>query len=413
MQNKAMQPLKIILHDYAGHAFTAELSRTLAQRGHTVVHAYFAGDPGPKGDLTVKPGDAPSLSFAPIDIDAPYTKANLVRRRFLDLRYGKIAAALIEREKPDVVISANTPTEAQEAILAGAKRIGAKFIYWCQDYYSVAVSKVLSRKFGPAGAAVGGYYTALERRQMRASDAVVLITESFAPLARSWRVPEERLHVMPNWAAIAHIPLLPKDNAWAREHGLVDKNVLLYSGTIGFKHNPEMLVQLAAARQSDPANRVVVVAAGVGYAHLEARKQALKLDNLLLLGLQPIERFAEVLATGDVLAAVIERDAGAFSVPSKVLSYLCAARPVLLSAPTDNLAAKIVRETGAGAVVDPDDEAAWLAAAESLFQNGPARDQMARAGRAYAETNFDLGRVGDRMEAIIDATFGTGAKLAL
>ena len=124
-----MKPLKIFLHDYAGHPFQAELSRALASRGHRVTHAFFAGDPGPKGDLKVKPGDAPTLRLEPVDIGVPYTKGNFVRRRFLDLAYGKAAAAAIEREKPDIVISGNTPTEAQEAVVRASKAVGAKFIF--------------------------------------------------------------------------------------------------------------------------------------------------------------------------------------------------------------------------------------------------------------------------------------------
>jgi colanic acid biosynthesis glycosyl transferase WcaI len=395
-----MKPLTILLHDYAGHPFQTDLSRALAARGHRVIHAFFAGDPGPKGDLQVRPGDASTLSFEPIDIGVPYKKADFVRRRFLDLRYGKAAAAAIERIRPDLVVSGNTPTEAQEAVLAASKRIGASFLFWCQDYYSVAVSNLLRKKLGAPGAAIGYYYTALERRQMRNSEGILLITEDFAPLARSWGIGADKLHVLPNWGAIDQIPVLPKDNAWAREHGLADKTVFLYSGTLGLKHNPELLVALAQRLASDPKARVVAVAAGVGAATLPERKKELKLDNLLLLGLQPMDRFAEVLATADVLTAVIERDAGAFSVPSKVLSYLCAARPILLAAPEENLAAKTVRGIGAGTVVDPDDGEAWLKAAAALTSDGVARAKMAAAARTYAERNFDIEKVTDRFEAI-------------
>jgi glycosyltransferase involved in cell wall biosynthesis len=395
-----MKPMSIFIHDYAGHPFQADLSRALAARGHRIIHGFFAGDPGPKGDLKTKAGDAPTLSFEAIDIGVPYKKADFIRRRFLDIAYGKAAAAAIERTRPDLVISGNTPTEAQDYVVAATKKVGAKFVFWCQDFYSVAVSKLLNRKLGPLGAMIGAYYTALERRQMQKSDGVVLITEDFAPLARSWGVPNERLHVVPNWGAIDQIPVLPKDNAWAREHDLADKTVFLYSGTLGYKHNPELLVALAQQLRTDPKARVVAVAAGVGAATLPARKAELGLDNLILLGLQPMNKLAEVLATADVLTAVIEHDAGAFSVPSKVLSYLCAGRPILLAAPDENLAAKMVREIGAGAVVDPEDAGAWLKAAGAMVSGADDRERMGAAARSYAERNFSIERVTDRFESI-------------
>ena len=40
--------MKILIHDFAGHPFQMTLSRELANRGHDITHAYFAGDTGPK-----------------------------------------------------------------------------------------------------------------------------------------------------------------------------------------------------------------------------------------------------------------------------------------------------------------------------------------------------------------------------
>jgi glycosyltransferase involved in cell wall biosynthesis len=111
-----------------------------------------------------------------------------------------------------------------------------------------------------------------------------------------------------------------------------------------------------------------------------------------------------------VLTAVIERDAGAFSVPSKVLSYLCAGRPILLAAPGANLVAKTVTTIGAGSVADPDDQNAWLAAAANLIAEPALRARMGAAGRAYAEANFDLDRVADRFEAIFTAAMSNAPR---
>ena len=76
----------------------------------------------------------------------------------------------------------------------------------------------------------------------------------------------------------------------------------------------------------------------MGFDRLDS--QALK--NLTTLPLQTFGVYAEVLGSADVLVGMIEPDAGRFSVPSKILSYLCACRPIVLSAPLDNLAATII-----------------------------------------------------------------------
>ena len=42
--------LKILVHDYAGHPFSLNLSEQLSQK-HEVYHLYFGNDYGPKADF--------------------------------------------------------------------------------------------------------------------------------------------------------------------------------------------------------------------------------------------------------------------------------------------------------------------------------------------------------------------------
>ena len=59
-------PMKILVHDYAGHAFPPSLSRALAARGHQVVHAFASSLQTPRGELQRNSGDAPTLEFEEI-----------------------------------------------------------------------------------------------------------------------------------------------------------------------------------------------------------------------------------------------------------------------------------------------------------------------------------------------------------
>jgi glycosyltransferase involved in cell wall biosynthesis len=134
---------------------------------------------------------------------------------------------------------------------------------------------------------------------------------------------------------------------------------------------------------------------------LKERKQEQGVENLLLTGYQPFAQLPDVLGSADILVAILEPEAGIFSVPSKVLSYLCAQRPVLLAVPPENLAARIVSKSKAGLVVHPADEDAFVAAADTLVQNAGLRQQYAANALAYAVEHFDINRIGDRFERII------------
>ena len=389
--------MHILLHDFAGHPFQVELSRALALRGHQVTHAYFAADAGPKGQMSAN--QATGLTFAAIGQSIDYSKINFRKRRAGDIAYGRALAAWVAHERPDVVISGNTPTEAQESLVTACRAADIPFVYWCQDFYSIAASRLLEAKLPGIGHLIGAYYRFLERRQMKRSAAIVHITDSFADQTDLWRISRDKVHVIPNWGAIDEIDVLSRDTGWAAQHGLSRGTRYLYSGTLALKHNPGLLAALARVAGED--EDVILVSAGVGADRLKS--QAADLPRLRVLPLQPFEIFDQVLGSADVLLAVIERGAGAFSVPSKILSYLCAGKPIVLAAPKDNLAAQILLETGAGKVVEPEDEAGFIAAAQSFSADPKAAAKAGAAGRAYAEANFVIDRVADRFETVFDA----------
>jgi|SRR5580692_5865678 glycosyltransferase involved in cell wall biosynthesis len=391
--------MKLLVHDYAGHPSQVHLSRQLAVRGHDVTHAYFAEDPGPKGVLHSQKDDPPSLHFVAISIGRPYDKSSLVTRHVNDVEYGRRATEFIKDLSPDVVISGNTPSEAQAAIMRASKAVQASFVYWMQDFYSIAVGTLLRKRLGIVGAIIGWYYRFLERRQLRESDAVVVITDDFRPLAAAWARSNDKVHTIENWASFDDLSLFMKKNDWSREHGLDDRFVFLYTGTLGRRNNPGFLVRLA--QECDSGACVVVVGQGVGMKQLEAAKAEHRLESLRLLPLQPATRFPEVLATGDVLVGLLETDAGTFSVPSKVQSYLCAGRPILLAAPSGNLAARNVASEDAGIVVGPQDQAGFAAAAAQLRDNPELRERLGANGRAYAVRTFDIIKITNCFEKVL------------
>ncbi|HEY1121059.1 MAG TPA: glycosyltransferase family 4 protein [Haloferula sp.] len=398
--------MKILVHDYAGHAFPTSLSRALAARGHEVVHAFAGSLQTPRGDLQRHSEDAPTLEFReiPMDPDYPRYKYSFRRRRDMEIRYGKAAAEFVREWKPDAVLSGNTPTETQEPITRATVEVGGRFYYWVQDFYSLAVDKLLRKKIPVAGGFIGAWYRLLDSRQFKRSSGIVAITADFTPiLAGEFGVDPERVSVVPNWAVIEEIPVQPKDNEWSRRNGLHDKFVFLYSGTIGMKHNPAMLLELAKKFKDDDSVRIVIVSEGIGADWLRRESAAAGLTNLLLLPYQPFAELPQVLASGDVLVGILEEEAGVFSVPSKTLSYLCAARPLLLAVSKQNLAARITREHGAGITVEPKDMEGFLAAASFLHASPDERAEFGRKARVYAEATFPIEKTATTFEKILTA----------
>ena len=394
--------MHVLHHDFGGYPYPAELSRALAARGHRVTHAFCPSlETTPGGAFARRAGDPVGLAFAPLDLGEPLAKYAFTKRRRQERRYGRLAADLTERLRPDVVLSANMPLDAQARLLAACRRLGVPFVFWLQDVIGVATHRLLRRKLPVVGDLVGRYYLALEARLLRQSDAVVPITDDFRPLLRRWGVPEARITTIENWAPLAELPVRPKDNAWARAQGLAEPFVFLYAGTMGMKHDPELIARLAEAVRDRADVRVVVLSQGPGADYLRRQREARGLANLVVRGYEPFERMPDVMGAADVLTAILEPDAGAFSVPSKVLAYLCAARPLLLAVPPENLAARIVAREEAGLVVAPGDLDGFVAAARRLLEAPEARAAMGANARRYAEAAFDIESITDRFEAVL------------
>lgn len=391
--------LRIVVHDYSGHPFQVQLSRALASRGHDVLHLHFGDFQTPRGPLARRNDDPETLSIEALTLGEPFQKYRFARRLIQERRYGSVLARRIADYVPDVVISANTPLDAQEAARVAAHHAGARFVFWVQDVYSAAITRALPRKMPIVWPLLARRFTRLEQRTLRGSDAVVAITSDFVPILTGWDIERQRITVIENWAPLDDIRPLAKDNQWSRTNGLADKRVILYSGTLGLKHDPSAFIALAEGLSGYDDVRVVVISEGLGADWLRKRSQSH--PNLVLFPFQPFERMSEVLAAGDILLAILEPEAGIFSVPSKVLTHLAAGRPLLAAVPAENLAARIIERAGAGRLAPPRDPRRLVETAAAMLADKDARRQWGESARAYACATFDIDQITDRFEAVL------------
>lgn len=396
--------MRILIHDYSGHPFQIQLSRALSGRGHTVTHVYNASDPSsPKGALARHPGDPPGLSIDPIRLPKSVVKRALFSRWLFERKYGRCLAKRIRDAAPDVVLMANTPLEAAACAQRACVGRGAPLVWWLQDLIGEAMRRILAQRIGYFGELVGLRYLKLESRLLRSAAHVIGISEDFRDAVRGIGVPPSRYTTIPNWAPLDEIVPGRKANPWSQAHAVDKRFVFLYSGTLGFKHNPRLLLQLARGFSEEADVFVLVNSQGEAAAWLSAAAEKEGLSRLRVNPYQPYGVISDVLAAADVLIAILEPDAGVYSVPSKVLSCHCAGRPLLLAVPHENLAARIVLHEGTGLVVNPRDEAGFLGAARALYENGNLRRQMGDRARAYAEATFSIDRIADRFEAVLGA----------
>jgi colanic acid biosynthesis glycosyl transferase WcaI len=393
--------MRLIINDYSGHPFQVELSRQLAARGHHVLHLFSADFLTPKGDLERSSSDPSTFAVEGVSLGVSFQKYNFIKRRSQDTAYSKVIRRRINDFRPDVVIGCNNPLDAQYLIASSCRKQNIPFVFWLQDIYSDAIKSILSEKLSILGTMIGVWYQGIEKHLLRKASHVVAIADDFIPRLETWSVDKSNISIIENWAPKNKISVLPRNNQWSREQKLVDKKVVLYTGTIGLKHNPDLILASAEAFVHMSDVKIVVVSEGKYAVYVEAEAMRRGLANLTLLPFQSFERYSEVLASGDVLIAMIEPDAAAYSVPSKVLSYLCSGRPIVLAADNRNLAAKILERSGAGITVHPRDPIAFTKALSRFLSNQSYRERAGRNARRYADESFDIAAKADRFETIL------------
>lgn len=390
--------MDIVLHDFSGHPFQAELARRFAVDGHRVRHVSARQYVGGKGHLSVLPGDPATLCFDQIGVRLPFEKYAPFGRVRWELAYGREWLKYARAHRADIVIMCNVPLFAMALFTTWARLLGRPWLFWHQDIYSSPMAAEIRERLPQPLAAMGArFVVALEACYARCASHIVAIGDAFTEEYPRWRVRRERVTVIPNWAPLDRIVPVDRDNRRTADvfpdaSGLR----LLYAGTLGRKHNPLLLVDLMRdLHDAKVPARLTVVSEGEGADELAATAAAHPDVEVRLLPFQPAEDLSYVLGSADVLLSLLEPDATRFSIPSKVLSYLAAGRPVAGLMPADNPAAQDIEATG-GFVAEPDAAGARALADWLATLNPEQVAKIGRASRALAEEKFDLDRISGR-----------------
>jgi glycosyltransferase involved in cell wall biosynthesis len=400
--------MRVNVHDYAGHPFQVQLSRSLAARGHEVLHGYSTQHVTGRGKLALTESDPKTLRIQGVTADRPMIRYSPVGRTRYELSYAQAWRRELERERFDVVVACNVPLFTLSRLRRFLARRNQRWVLWHQDIWSLGIAAEAARKLpGALAAPMSRQLQRMERAQVASADRVVAIGDGFVRQYSDWGLRADHVQVIPNWAPLDDLVCGARENEWSARNAIpVEPVRLLYAGTLGRKHNPLLLLDLldsARARGVEAVLTVVSEGAGADDLKIAAAGRA----DVRILDYQPAEDLPAMLASADVLLALLEPDAAEFSVPSKVHSYLCAGRPIVALMPQTNPAALDVQSAG-GCVAPPTHDGArqaagWLADAA---RDAEGLAVLGKRARGVAEERFDIERITDRFEVLLHEAAG-------
>src|ERR1700744_678547 len=287
------------------------------------------------------------------------------------------------RWRPDIVFSV-APSLMSAALTAWvARRCGASSWLHVQDFevdaafdLGILSNKSLRRRMG-AG----------ERSILRSFDVGSTISPQMLDRLASKGVELERIREFRNWTDTNQISPSDGLTGFRKKLGLKDSDFVgLYSGTMSNKQGLDLIVETAGQlQQSNPEIRFILSGEGPHKATLQGL--AAGLTNIQFLGLQPDDRFTELLRTADFHLIPQRAEAADLVLPSKLGGIFATGRPVIaMSRPDAGLAKEVI---GAGLVVPPGDTAALAAAIRSLAGDAPLCTLLGKGARAAALARWD------------------------
>ncbi len=376
-----------------------EWARRLARQGHEV-HVVTTDTVAPKGSRRWRTSEVEGVTVHWLPV--PYSNAqSYAQRLWAFVRFMLWSSVRATRLRPDVVLATSTPlTVAVPGIVASRLR-RVRFVFEVRDLWPELPIQVGALR-DPVSR---GLARALARVAYHSAAHVVALSPGMAAGVRAYGIPADRVTVVPNASDLELFAGGAEAGRRLRaaDPQLGDRPLVVYAGTFGIANEVEWLVRLAAAvRPLDGDVRFLLLGDGRRVPAVRDLARELGLLDRTVLVRDPVPKaeMPGVLAAADVASSVFAALPGmADNSANKFFDALAAGRPVLLN--YGGWQAELVREHGAGLVLDRDDLDGSARALVALLRDPEALATTGKAARALAEQQFSRDALFEVFERIV------------
>jgi colanic acid biosynthesis glycosyl transferase WcaI len=297
--------------------------------------------------------------------------------------------------RPDLLVIVSPPLGLGMTAIALSRWWGVPYIFDVMDLQPDAAADL---GMMPAPALKLLYW--LESAAYRHAALVTTLTGGIQKRIVSKGISEGKVGCIPLAADDALLnSASPDGGEFRRAHGLGDRRLVLHAGNMGVKQGLEVI--LGAAQRTASRQDILYLLVGDGARGQALRDEAatLRLENVLFLPLQPAEMFPHMLAAAEVALVTQQRTVADIVFPSKAVPLLAGGCPVVASVSGESEIARVISESGAGVVVEPESPESLADAVVRLCDDAGARRAMSDRGRQYARQHWAPDHVAGLMEA--------------
>ncbi len=303
---------------------------------------------------------------------------------YLSYTFMSVVGGLMAK-KPDVILCVNPPITVGFSgwLLSLARR--APMVFNVQDVWPDCLV-IIDQLRSPLLTSV---FKRLEKLIYRVSACVTVLSEGMKENLTRKGVPDGKIAVIPNWANIEAIRPVDRENSFREGCGLNGHFVVMFAGNLGFIAVLDQVLEAARLLEDEDHIQFLIVGEGNAKPGLVSRADELRLKNVRFLPTQPKEVLPEMLGAADLSLVTLNRHLGQLNVPSKTYSIMASARPVLASVPENSEIARLVRVSGCGLDVPPEDPRLLAQAIRSLSRQPEKLRLFGANGRRYVAEHLN------------------------
>lgn len=299
------------------------------------------------------------------------------------------------RFKPDIMIACTPPLTMGVNSYIISRLLRCRYIFNVQEIYpDIAVNLgILKNRL------LIKFFSRMEHFIYRHAAAVTTITEAMAEKIRQ-RTNPDNVHLIPNFVDLVEMSSasVPRENAFAKEHGLVGKFVITYAGNMGVPQNLGILVEAGKLLPED----YVVLLVGGGGDEGRLREIAGGSKRIVFVDYQPISAMPSIYASSDLFYVGQSPDAAADGIPSKIYRILGNRKPILAITGDGSDLAKFVSEARAGVVFDRISPEVLANEIIALASNRETLEGYGEAGYEFVARQFGREVISRRYLALLE-----------
>lgn len=281
--------------------------------------------------------------------------------------------------RPRVIIAPSPPlTIGLCAWLLGMLR-RAPYIYNVQEIYpdiAIRLGAVRNRRI------IDILYR-VEKFVYAKASAVTVIASRMREQLLEKGVPNDKVHVIPNFVDVSDLVPLQKDNDFSRKHNIYHRFVVSYAGNMGPAQGLEHFIDAAKILREETGICFLMMGDGITRESLRQRIRRHNLENVVFLPYQPYSLMGQAYAASDLCLVPQAIETGFEAVPSKVYRIMACARPVLAVTDQNSDLARLVSEASCGAFVLPGSAEVMAEMIMRAYRNQQEWQTMGMSGREH------------------------------